>query len=211
MGSMSYHKGISCRKGGVSPSTAKARKEFAIQARRQRPEPEDWHSVRFSAEIHVTLGHQGRIQIIRQPGERYCGDCIHHKIDSTDTEDEEERYKIHVWAAIGHNFKSELNFHENTANRNGKMTQKNYISQILELVVKPLVEALHRFVLADDDNAGHGSSVAIAFELGRRTTALKTISITTPLLLYHLLRTTTSHRNSTLKSFPIGTSTILNS
>jgi hypothetical protein len=35
------------------------------------------------------------------------------------------------------NFESELKFHDIASNKNGKMTQKDYINQILKLVVQP--------------------------------------------------------------------------
>jgi hypothetical protein len=31
---------------------------------------------RFSDEIHFSLGPQGKLMIIRRPGERYCEKCI---------------------------------------------------------------------------------------------------------------------------------------
>ena len=49
--------------------------------------------------------------------------------------------RIHAWGAIGYNFKSELKFYDIPSNSNGKMTQKDYIEQILEPVVKPWIDA----------------------------------------------------------------------
>lgn len=38
------------------------------------PKPEDWYRVRFSDEVHFGYGPQGKLRIIRKPGEQYCPD-----------------------------------------------------------------------------------------------------------------------------------------
>ncbi|KAF1941731.1 hypothetical protein EJ02DRAFT_491042 [Clathrospora elynae] len=53
-------------------------------------------------------------------------------------------------------FKLSLTFYDIPSNTNGKMTQKDYISQILEPVVKPWLDAGHTFILEEDSNSGHG-------------------------------------------------------
>ena len=40
------------------------------------PRAEDWHRIRFSDEVHFSLGPEGRVYVLRRPGERYCSDCI---------------------------------------------------------------------------------------------------------------------------------------
>jgi hypothetical protein len=35
--------------------------------------------------------------------------------------------RVHAWAAVGHNFKSDLIFYEISSNTNGKITQRGYI------------------------------------------------------------------------------------
>jgi hypothetical protein len=116
------------------------------------PEPDDWKRVRFSDEVHFGYGPQHRLYIIRKPGERYCPDCIQEH----DTPREKDRKRFHCWAAVGWNFKSELTFYEVPGNSNGKMSQRAYIDQILEPVVKPWLEAGHDFVLEEDGDSGHG-------------------------------------------------------
>jgi hypothetical protein len=85
--------------------------------------------------VHWGFRPRGSIYITRQPGERYCGDCIQQRDEKTD----EERVikRLHAWAAVGYNFKSPLLSYDIKSNTNGKMTQKDYINQILEPVVKP--------------------------------------------------------------------------
>ena len=130
------------------------------------PKPEDWYRVRFSDEVHFSFGPQGRIYVLRRPGERSCPDCIQEQEKKKkrkkgkgkkeeEGEEEDTGYKLHAWAAIGWNFKSELIFYD-AGNLNGKMTQVCYIEQILERVVLPWLNQGRDFVLEEDGDSGHG-------------------------------------------------------
>ncbi|KAH7394815.1 hypothetical protein BKA66DRAFT_567205 [Pyrenochaeta sp. MPI-SDFR-AT-0127] len=153
---MSYSKCIACQKRWVNDSTACARKSWASAMLQRYPDAEDWHRVRFSDEVHWAIGPQGSIYITRQPGERYCSNCIQQRDERDDHEHNLKR--VHAWAAIGYNFKSALTFYEILSNTNGKMTQRAYIDQILEPVVKPWLERGDNFVLEEDGDSGHGPS-----------------------------------------------------
>jgi hypothetical protein len=135
LGLMEYSKCIACQKGWVNRSLGKKRKEFAEAMKTRFPTPNSWKLVRFSDEVHFTLGPQGRMYIIRKPGERYCADCIQHQNEPTP--EEKDMNKIHAWAAVQHDFKSPLVFYNIKSNTNGKMTQRAYIDQILEPYVWP--------------------------------------------------------------------------
>ena len=152
MGSMHYRKCIACKKGWVNERTARDRKAWAEVMKERYPRPEDWHRVRFSDEVHFGYGPQGKLRIIRKPGERYCPDCIQE--DKEPNEKDKKRH--HCWAAVGYNFKSDIYFYEVPGNTNGKMSQKVYIDQILEPIVKPWIDAHHDFVLEEDGDSGHG-------------------------------------------------------
>ena len=149
--SMHYSKCIACQKAWVSPSAARNRLHFAIEMLRKYPTPEAWRRVRFSDEVHFGLGPQGKLRVLRKPGERYCSDCI----QETNEPKDEDRKRIHCWAAIGYNFKSEIVFYT-TRSSNGKMTQQDYITQILEVAVKPWIERGDDFVLEEDGDSSHG-------------------------------------------------------
>lgn len=111
----------------------------------QYPRPEDWYRVCFSDEVHFGYSPQAKLRIIRKPGERYCPDCI-----QKDKEPEEKDKKSHhCWGAVGHNFKSQISFYDIPGNTNGKMSQRVYIDQILEPIVKPWIDAHHDFVLEE--------------------------------------------------------------
>ena len=73
------------------------------------PKPEDWDHARFSDKIHFGWGLQGKLRIIRKPGQRYCSDCLQEKDDPTDRKGEKQ---FHCWAAVGYNFKSDIQFYE---------------------------------------------------------------------------------------------------
>jgi hypothetical protein len=152
LGSMDYHKCIACCKGWVSPKLAEKRKEWCEVMISRYPEKEDCYLVRFSDEVHWSVGPEGKVKIIRKPGERLCPDCIQHTLNR---EEEKKNERLHSWAAIGYNFKSELNFHT-TKSRNGKMSHQVYRDQILEPIVKPWLERGDKFVLEEDNDSGHG-------------------------------------------------------
>jgi hypothetical protein len=56
---------------------------------------------------------------------------------------------------VGWNFKSDIFFYD-SRNKNGKITQKAYIKQILEPFVKPLLDKGRDIVLFEDRDSGHG-------------------------------------------------------
>ncbi|KAF1942480.1 hypothetical protein EJ02DRAFT_443979 [Clathrospora elynae] len=142
IGSMDYHKCIACCKGWVNGKLATKRKDWCLLMRR----------VRFSDEVHWSVGPEGKVKIIRKPGERLCADCVQHTLNR---EDEKKNQRLHSWAAVGYNFKSNLNFHT-TKSRNGKMSLEVYRDQILEPIVKPWLERGDNFVLEEDNDSGHG-------------------------------------------------------
>ncbi|KAF2183648.1 hypothetical protein K469DRAFT_710450 [Zopfia rhizophila CBS 207.26] len=127
---MNYHKCIACQKAWVNKSTAKDRVEWAKAALQVRLEPEDWHIVRFSDEVHWAIDEK--------------------------TEGEKKIKRIHAWAAVGWDFKSPLTFYNIASNTNGKMTQRAYIDQILEPIVKSWIESHQCFILEEDGDSGHG-------------------------------------------------------
>jgi len=152
MGRLDYHKCIACRRGWVSKDVRERRVEFARRMLAKYPLPEQWKRVRFSDEVHFGLGPQGRLMIIRRPGERYCISCI----QEADEPCEEDKKKLHAWAAIGYEFKSDLVFYDIPSNTNGKMTMKAYEQEIFEKHVKPWIERGDDFVLEEDRDSGHG-------------------------------------------------------
>jgi hypothetical protein len=153
MGSLDYHKCIACCKGWVSARNARKRVEFSETMLALKPKKEDWRDVRFSDEVHWSIGPEGKMKIIRKPGERYCFDCIQ---ETMNRDHEKEFERSHSWAAVGYNFKSDMYFYKVPGNKNGKLSLKVYRDQILEPIVKPWLERGDSFILEEDNDSGHG-------------------------------------------------------
>ncbi len=87
----------------------------------------------------------------RKPGQQYYHDCIQERPQPK----EKNKRGIHCWAAVGHNFKSDIYFYD-SSNPNGKMKQQVYISQILKRVVEPVVKPCfvtgHDFVWEEEND-----------------------------------------------------------
>ncbi|KAF2629618.1 hypothetical protein BU25DRAFT_316607, partial [Macroventuria anomochaeta] len=75
-GSLDYHKCIACCKGWVSQRCVRQRVKHSETMLALKPDKEDWRDVRFSDKAHWSVGPEGKMKIIRKPGERYCSDCI---------------------------------------------------------------------------------------------------------------------------------------
>ena len=70
--------------------------------------------------------------------------------------DKKNKKRHHFWAAAWHDFKSFIYFYDVSGNKNGKMSQRVYIDQILDPIVKPWLDQGHNFVLEEDGDSGHG-------------------------------------------------------
>ncbi len=182
MGTMNYHKCIACMKGWVSPSTATKRVEYAVIMLERYPEKEDWWPVRFSDEVHFEYGPQGKLRIIRKPGQRYCMNCIQEVNPLKD----KDLKRQHCWAAVGHNFKSDIHFYDVPGNINGKLTLKLYLEQILKPIVKPWIENHSRFVLEENGDSGHGTGPKNIVRTWKQENKLSTTSIVHLHLIYLL-------------------------
>lgn len=152
--SMGYSKCITCQKAWVSPSNATNRLRYTREMLEKYPTTEAWRRVRFSDKIHFSLGPQGKLRVIRRPGDRCCGDCI-----QIEEKGQSSEYRVHAWVAFGYNFKSEIVFYK-TRVSNGKMTQKEYLEQILKPHVLPWIERGDDFVLEEDGDSSHGPGLS---------------------------------------------------
>ncbi len=61
----------------------------------------------------------------------------------------------HYWAAVEHDFKSNIYFYDVSENTNEKLTLKIYLKQILKFIVKLWIDSHSRFVLEKDDDSEH--------------------------------------------------------
>ncbi|KAL8331077.1 hypothetical protein RB593_001839 [Gaeumannomyces tritici] len=115
---------------------------------------EDWYHVRFSDETHFGWGLGGRARVLRRPWERDCPDCVQ---EMNEPVDEKDTKRVHAWAAVGYNFKSDLIWYDVPTNDNGKMTLKVYRDKILEPVVGAWLRDSQNFVLEENNDFGHGT------------------------------------------------------
>ena len=139
--------------------------------------PKDWHRVRFNDKVHFGYGTKDKLRIIHKAGMRYCQDCIEEVQEPT----EKDKKRYHCWAAVGHNFKSDIYFYEVPGNTNGKMRQQVKIDRILQLVVKPWLQAHHNFVLEENGDLGIDRESPTLF--ARRRNKIAWIHILTVIIL----------------------------
>lgn len=157
MEDLDYHKCIACDKAFISQHYRTERKTYSRNSLAERPQPEDWHPVRFSDEVHFGLGPQKKLRIIRRPGERYCWNCIQERKEQR----LEDVKKVHAWGDVGWDYKiDKLIIYNVPTNNNGKMTGLVYTKEILEPYVLPCAEQAGKetYVLLEDNDSGHGTS-----------------------------------------------------
>ena len=78
-----------------------------------------------------------------------------NNISQIDIKELSEAQKAHAWAAIGHNFKSDLIFYDVPGNSNGKMMADFYINSILEPIIKSWIQNDLPFVLEEDRDSNY--------------------------------------------------------
>lgn len=107
--------------------------------------------MRFSDKVHFGYGLQGKLCIIYKLGKQYCPDYIQENKKLN----KKNKKCYHYWAIMGYNFKLDINFYKISRNSNRKISQKVYINQIFQLIVKFSIDAHHDFVLEKDGNSSH--------------------------------------------------------
>lgn len=91
MQDLEYHKCIACTKNWLAPHIRAERRRFARAYYHWKKA--QWRRVRWTDEIHFELGSQGKMRIIRRPGERYCFDCIQ---EQAEPEDDKDKKRLHA-------------------------------------------------------------------------------------------------------------------
>ena len=134
--SLNYRRCLACQKSWVHPRIAAQRVKLAKEMLQRFPTPDDWKQVRFSDETHLGFGPEGRAYILRKPEEVDHPSCV----QQTKTPKQKDEKRLHTWAVIGYDYKSELYFYDNNSS-NGKMDQKTYI-RLLEQEPLPGLEIL---------------------------------------------------------------------
>jgi transposase len=94
----------------------------------------------------------GRLHISRRKGERNEPRNIR---EAPPPEDEVHDDRVHTWGGVGLDFKSDL-IRYYASNKNGKMSQRIYVDQILEPHVSRWLEEGRGWILFEDNDSGHG-------------------------------------------------------
>ncbi|PNP57750.1 hypothetical protein FNYG_15181 [Fusarium nygamai] len=110
------------------------------------------HDIIFSSECHWGFGDEGQLYIARKPGTADEPSNLQESRAPT----KKQRKRVHGWAAIGYDFKSDLYLYDIATNGNGKMTQQVYLNNILKPFIRELRNRGRYFVLEEDGDSGHG-------------------------------------------------------
>lgn len=151
-----YSKNLSALKEDLPERTKKHRVEWAGPIKAERPHRQHWHNVRFSDEVYAGYRPKGHFCIARKRGKamRYRIDNVQHR--APPPKKGQDHPRVHGSAAIRYDFKSDLVPYKVPTNKNGKLSYKAYIEQILEPVVRPWLERGDDFVLEEDGDSGCG-------------------------------------------------------
>jgi hypothetical protein len=150
--SLDYCRCLVCQSAWVSPAAAANRVAFAQECLRSYPTQAQWRTIRFAYELHFEISSASELHFQRQPGERYCGNCVKGAPPLRDGP--RHKGRLHAWVAVGHGFKSDLVFYTCRA-PHGKLNQKEYIA-LLERTVKPWLDRGDQFILEESAEGEHG-------------------------------------------------------
>lgn len=158
MGTLSYRRCLACARCWTHKKLREKRVEFARKMLDAYPDPLDWRSVRFSAELHFGFASDRKLRLVPRAGERFCPGCVALPEASWPRDVK----RVHAWVAVGYGFKSEIVFYEDSLSPNGSgvMTMPQYRDKILQKAVKPWLAnpGPQGFVLEEDaDLFAHGS------------------------------------------------------
>ena len=131
----------------LTPEAKKRRHEFC-----RRNLLRNWKNVMFSDEVLIQTSAHGMTWVRRPPGKRYDERYIREV-------NRNGRCKVMVWAAITYYGMSELVVIPGTLN------QQNYISEVLEPVVKPTVDRNPQFTFMHDGATPHTANSVRRFLL----------------------------------------------
>lgn len=155
--SMADHRGIYKRIGEVEGWTSPAdRDQICAHCRTmlEKYDERDFLLFRYTDECHFGWKQRriGRLYISRKRGER---DEPKNIREAPPVEDEVHDERVHTWGGVGLDFKSDL-IRYYPSNKNGKMSQRVYVDQILKPYVSRWLEEGREWILFEDNDSGHG-------------------------------------------------------
>ena len=151
------HKHIAAVRMTLPTSVEKERMKFAQKMLDEiGNEPENWKKIRFSDEIHAEFAPEEPRWIIRKPNTRLRSDNI-QRVDQIPDKD---RPRKHAWWCVKWDYKSSFYFYTISSNKTSKMTNTKYV-KILNIMIKPLLEADEQFILKEDRDEAHGTNAPV--------------------------------------------------
>jgi DDE superfamily endonuclease len=146
-------------------SVAEAKSDWSTQQLKERPYSRHWRNVYFCDEFHFGIGTQITKRIKRKRGRKYRDNPMNvhrKKVTSKDTKakarEEGSIPMIHVFVVIGYNYRKMIPY-KIPSNKNGKMTEKVYIDQILAEILPDL----QGITLFQDKDSAHRSRTTLAW------------------------------------------------
>src|SRR6266487_3590379 len=152
-----YYRCVACQKPYLTAAQVLGRFLWAIAHIFWQQE---WLKVLWSDEVTFLIGGRtAKERVTRKRGERTCATCIQHQLYRG------HATPIHAWGAIGYGYKSPLLFIHGSG-KTGAFTQKDYLTQILQSHIQPILEAFaaitHQLrpvaepLFMEDGNSAHG-------------------------------------------------------
>ncbi|KAJ1334034.1 transposase [Microdochium nivale] len=151
-----------CERGWTHKDYAEARYTASKEALAARSTPESWRDVRWADEAHFTFGGEGGDKMTRREGEQECPDCLVKQAAATaaasgdseggssNTRGKKQPARLHCWAAVGHDFKSDLVWYTSVGSISQAITQNAYMDDVLTKTVKRWIRKGDKFVLEED-------------------------------------------------------------
>lgn len=164
VGQKEWRKCTICDRGWTQKDYAEARYVASKDALTARPTAESWRDVRFAEEAHFMFGGEGADKMLLREGLQECPDCLEANAATVDAEamrGKKQGPRLHAWAAVGHDFKSELVWYKHVGALSQAVTQNAYIDDILTKNVKKWIRRGDKFVLEEDVARKHVLNQAV--------------------------------------------------
>lgn len=152
MGSILYCKCIIYKKRWVKGKMAYNCKAWLKVMEKKYLRTKDCHHMSFSNGDHFRYSLQRKLCINCKPSKWYCPDYIQE--DKKPNKKDKKRHSY--WAIINYDFKLDIYFYEVLGNTNDKISQKVYIYQMFESIMKPWINIYHDFIWEEDSDISYG-------------------------------------------------------
>lgn len=144
-----YCKRIACQQKWLSKQAQETRMQYALAHHKWQNE---WRSMLFSDFVNFGLGTTQKAKVFNRKDERLCEDCLQSR-------EEIDKALFHCWAMVGYDYKGPLVFLQAEDNDLSAMSQRDYISQIIQPHVQPIVTG-RRMIYLDNATGGYENATA---------------------------------------------------